>query len=159
MNKTEKTTMSVREMGQILGLSKTESYWLVHKQCFETTLVQGVMRVNVKSFEHWYANQIKHKKVDGTPPGEELRSYSYSVQEIADLLGVSDDVVYAFLKRDHIETFDVDTWMRIRTNDIMWYIPMKMKREKRNKSGKASPQERMQSVASQRLSTGKRLEA
>lgn len=109
MNKTEKTTMSVREMGQILGLSKTESYWLVHKQCFETTLVQGVMRVNVKSFEHWYANQIKHKKVDGTPPGEELRSYSYSVQEIADLLGVSDDVVYAFLKRDHIETFDVDT--------------------------------------------------
>lgn len=45
MNKTEKTTMSVREMGQILGLSKTESYWLVHKQCFETTLVQGVMRV------------------------------------------------------------------------------------------------------------------
>ena len=52
MNKPEKTTMSVREMGQILGLSKTESYWLVHKQCFETTLVQGVMRVNVKSFEH-----------------------------------------------------------------------------------------------------------
>lgn len=32
-------------------------------------------------------------------------------------------------------------------------------KEKRNKSGKASPQERMQSVASQRLSTGKRLEA
>ena len=122
MNKPEKTTMSVREMGQILGLSKTESYWLVHKQCFETTLVQGVMRVNVKSFEHWYANQIKHKKVDGTPPGEELRSYSYSVQEIADLLGVSDDVVYALLKRDHIETFEVDTWMRIR-KDIFetWY--------------------------------------
>lgn len=122
MNKTEKTTMSVREMGQILGLSKTESYWLAHKQCFETTLVQGVMRVNVKSFEHWYANQIKHKKVDGTPPGEELRSYSYSVQEIADILGVSDDVVYALLKRDHIETFDVDNWMRIR-KDIFeaWY--------------------------------------
>ena len=122
MNKPEKTTMSVREMGQILGLSKTESYWLVHKQCFETTLVQEVMRVNVKSFEHWYANQIKHKKVDGTPPGEELRSYSYSVQEIADLLGVSDDVVYALLKRDHIETFEVDTWMRIR-KDIFetWY--------------------------------------
>ena len=47
---------------------------------------------------------------------------TYSVQEIADLLGVSDDVVYALLKRDHIETFEVDTWMRIR-KDIFetWY--------------------------------------
>lgn len=103
MNKPEKITMSVHEMGQILGLSKTESYLLVHKQCFETTLVQGVVRVNIKSFEHWYANHIKHKKVEGTPPGEELRSYSYSVQEIADILDVSDDVVYALLKQDHIE--------------------------------------------------------
>lgn len=122
MNKPERTTMSVREMGQMLGLCKTESYWLVHKQCFETTLVQGIMRVNIESFEHWYANQIKYKKIDGTPPGEELRSYSYSVQEMADLLGVSDDVVYALLKRDHIETFEIDTWMRIR-KDVFekWY--------------------------------------
>ena len=97
MNKPERTTMSVRERGQMLGLCKTESYWLVHKQCFETTLVQGIMRVNIESFEHWYANQIKYKKIDGTPPGEELRSYSYSVQEMADLLDVSDDTVYAFL--------------------------------------------------------------
>lgn len=122
MNKPERTTMSVREMGQMFGLCKTESYWLVHKQCFETTLVQGIMRVNIESFEHWYANQIKYKKIDGTPPGEELRSYSYAVQEMADLLGVSDDVVYALLKRDHIETFEVDTWMRIR-KDVFekWY--------------------------------------
>lgn len=122
MNKPERTTMSVREMGQMLGLCKTESYWLVHKQCFETTLVQGIMRVNIESFEHWYANQIKYKKIDGTPPGEELRSYSYSVQEMADLLGVSDDTVYSLIKRDHIETFEVDTWMRIR-KDVFekWY--------------------------------------
>lgn len=74
MNKQERTTMSVREMGQMLGLGKTDSYWLVHRKHFETTLVQGVMRVNIESFEHWYANQIKYKKIDGTPPGEELRA-------------------------------------------------------------------------------------
>lgn len=122
MNKPEKSTMSVLEMGRLLGLSKTESYWLVHKRCFETTLVQGVMRVNIASFEHWYANQIKRKKVDGTPPGAELRSYSYSIQEIADLLDVSADVVYTLIKRYHIETFEVDTWMRVR-KDVFekWY--------------------------------------
>ncbi len=51
MDTKDKTTMSVMEMGQILGLKKTDAYWLVHKQCFETTLVQGVMRVNINSFE------------------------------------------------------------------------------------------------------------
>lgn len=58
MSTPERKTMSVREMGQILGLGKTESYWLIHRNHFETTLVQGMMRVNIESFEHWYANQI-----------------------------------------------------------------------------------------------------
>lgn len=88
MSKTRKTTMSVPEMRQLLGIGKTDSYWLVHKQCFETILVEGKMRVVIDSFEHWYANQIKYKKVDGTPPGEELRSNSYSPPEIAEMLGL-----------------------------------------------------------------------
>ena len=36
-----KTTMSVTEMRRVLGLGKTDSYWLVHKQCFETIMVAG----------------------------------------------------------------------------------------------------------------------
>ena len=32
---TTKTTMSVREMRQLLGLGKTDSYWLLHKNLFE----------------------------------------------------------------------------------------------------------------------------
>ena len=114
MDEKKRTTMSVPEMRRMLGLGKTDSYWLVHRQCFETIIVAGKMRVVIDSFEHWYANQIKYKKVDGSPPGTELRAYSYSVQEMAELLGVSDDTVYTLIKRDHIETFEVDTWMRIR---------------------------------------------
>ena len=118
----EKTTMSVMEMGRLLGLKKTDSYWLVHKQCFETTLVQGVMRVNIASFEHWYANQIKRRKVDGSPPGMELRAYSYSIAEMAEILAVPDYVAYDLIKRYHIETFEVDSWKRIR-KDVFeaWY--------------------------------------
>lgn len=118
----EKTTMSVMEMGRLLGLKKTDSYWLVHKQCFETTLVQGVMRVNIESFEHWYANQIKRRKVDGSPPGMELRAYSYSIAEMAEILAVPDYVAYDLIKRYHIETFEVDSWKRIR-KDVFeaWY--------------------------------------
>ena len=63
----KKTTMSVPEMRRMLGLRKTDSYWLVHKQCFETVIVKGKMRIVIDSFEHWYANQVKYKKVDGPP--------------------------------------------------------------------------------------------
>ena len=120
--KKKKTTMSVTEMRKMLGLGKTDSYWLVHKNCFETIIVNGKMRIVIDSFEKWYANQIKHAKVDGPPPGEELRAYSYSVREIAEMLSIDDSSVYYLIKRDQIPTFKVETWTRIRKEDFdKWY--------------------------------------
>lgn len=46
-----KTSMSVMEMGRSLGLDKTDSYWFIHKEQFETRIVAGKMRVMVESFE------------------------------------------------------------------------------------------------------------
>ena len=118
----KKTTMSVREMREMLGLKKTDSYWLVHRNFFKTVLVNGKMRVDIESFEKWYANQVKHKKVNGPPPGEELRRMSYSPQEIAELLHISDSSVYYLIERDHIPAFRVDTWIRIKKTDFRaWY--------------------------------------
>ena len=70
----------------------------------------------------WYANQFRHSKVNGPPPGAELRAYSISVKEMAGLLGVSDDAAYAIIKRDQIETFDAEHRKRIR-KDVFekWY--------------------------------------
>ena len=118
----KKTTMSVREMREILGLKKTDSYWLVHKNYFKTVLVNGKMRIDIESFEKWYANQVKYKKVSGPPPGKELRKISYSPQEIAEILHISDSSVYYLINRDHIPTFKVDTWIRIKKTDFQeWY--------------------------------------
>jgi len=118
----KKTTISIREMREMLGLKKTESYWLVHRDYFKTILVNGKMRVDIESFEKWYANQVKHKKVDGPPPGAELRKMSYSPQEIAEILHISDSSVYYLINRDHIPTFKVDTWIRIKKTDFRaWY--------------------------------------
>ena len=102
----KKTTMSVAEMGKMLGLGKTEPYWLVHKNCFETIMVNGK----------------KRKKVNGPPPGEELRANSYSVQEIADMLSLDNTSVYYLIRRDQIPTFKAETWTRIRKSDFeKWY--------------------------------------
>lgn len=64
-----KTTMSVREMREILGLGKTDSYWLLKKKFFDVVLVNGKMRVVIESFEKWYANQVKYSKVKGPLQG------------------------------------------------------------------------------------------
>ncbi|MDQ9769189.1 hypothetical protein RFZ33_19185, partial [Acinetobacter baumannii] len=48
----EKTWMTVPEMGNLLGLKKTERYWLVHKNFFECKEIAGQMRVNIESFEN-----------------------------------------------------------------------------------------------------------
>ena len=122
MPEKKKTTMSVTEMRKLLGLGKTDSYWLVHKNCFETIMVNGKMRIVIDSFEKWYAKQIKHVKVDGPPPGEELRAYSYSVRDIAQMLSIDESSVYYLIKRDQIPTFKFETWTRICKKDFdKWY--------------------------------------
>ena len=65
--------MSVHEMGDMLGLKKTDRYWLVHKNYFRTETLLGKMRVEIASFEKWYANQDWYHKVNGEAPGKELR--------------------------------------------------------------------------------------
>lgn len=117
-----KTTMSVSEMQRMLGLCRAEAYWLVHQNVFDTIIVEKKMRVVIASFEKWYANQLRRSKVNGPPPGAELRACSLSVKEMSALLGISDDTAYTIIKRDQIETFEVDYWTRIR-KDVFekWY--------------------------------------
>lgn len=117
-----KRTMSVPEMRRLLGVKKTESYWLVHRNFFKTELVGGRMRVDVESFEKWYANQVKHKKVNGEAPGKELVGNSYSFREAANLLGVNSSNLYEIWKKNGLKTILVDFVMRIPMEEFeQWY--------------------------------------
>ena len=109
----ERTMMTVHEMGDLLGIKKTDRYWLLHKGFFKTKVVLGKTWIDIASFEKWYANQVKYKKVNGEEPGKELKAWSYSPQELAQELGVTDSVLYDILKRENIETVTVDYWKRI----------------------------------------------
>ena len=122
METKQKKTMSVREMGRLLGLKKVESYWLVHKEFFDTVLISGKMRVVIESFEHWYAGQVKYRKVTGEPPGERLRQASYSAQDMGKMLGVSEDVAYSIINRYELPTILVDYWKRVPRDAFeKWY--------------------------------------
>lgn len=118
----KRTWMTVPEMGKLLGLKKTDRYWLVHKNVFESKEIAGKIRINIASFEKWYANQIKYHKVTGEEPEKELKSWSYSVKEVADLLGVDDYLVYELLKKNQMEAVIVDYWKRIPKESFQnWY--------------------------------------
>ena len=108
-----KRTISVPEMRKLLGIKKTESYWLVHKNYFKTELINGTMRVDIASFEKWYANQTKHKKVTGEKPGAQLCAASYSFRDVANMLGEYDGTIYDLWNRKGLPTVTVNYRKRI----------------------------------------------
>ena len=118
----KRTWMTVPEMGKLLGLKKTDRYWLVHKNVFESKEIAGKIRINIASFEKWYANQVKYKKVGGEEPGKELREKSYSFKEAANILGIHDCDLYDIWKNEKLEYITVDFVRRIPV-DIFekWY--------------------------------------
>lgn len=105
---TTKTTMSVRKMRQLLGLGKTDSYWLLHKNLFEVILINDKRRIVISSFEKWYANQVKYHKVNGSPPGEELCKRSYSVPDTAEILKVKPETIYTLIRQGKLKTETTD---------------------------------------------------
>lgn len=117
-----KKSMSVTEMRHLLGIGKTDSYWLVKKNYFETVIIAGKMRVMVDSFEKWYDSQLHYKKVDGTPPGKNWTGITFSVREAADSLGVSDSSIYELIKKKMFHTVKVGQATRIYKDSFEeWY--------------------------------------
>ena len=108
-----RTTMTVLEMGRMLGLKKTESYYLVHKQYFDTLEIAGSMRIVIDSFETWYASQTKYCKTDGPEPGSALKARSYSVKEISELLMIHESSAYDLVRKKNFPTEVVNGAMRI----------------------------------------------
>lgn len=106
----KKKSMSVREMGNLLGVKKTESYWIVHKNYFETRIIHGRMRVMVDSFEEWYKNQCEYIKV------EEVNSVAktlYTTAEIADILQITRQTAYQLIHKKLFQSIKTDKGYRI----------------------------------------------
>ena len=118
--------MSVKEMGDLLGIRKTDRYWLVHKNFFATKTMYGKMWVNIASFEKWYANQTTYKKITGEAPGAELMEWSLSPRDIMHLLDIPEYRVYDLIKEKGWEIVTVDYRMRITKESFFrWYQSQK----------------------------------
>ncbi len=81
----EGTTMTVQAMGRLLGLKKTESYYLLHKHHFETVTINHQLRVVRASFEHGTRIRTSRERWTGPEPGA-TSDVVDCVAEIADML-------------------------------------------------------------------------
>lgn len=119
----KKKSMSVLEMARILGIKKTDSYWLIKRKFFKVIVVAGNMRVMIDSFEEWYDNQVHYKKANGTPPGKKLNVTTMSVLEAANLLGVSQSTIYSLIgQTECIKTIKSGIHRRIERKSFEeWY--------------------------------------
>lgn len=61
----------------------------LHKNLFETTTVNGKMRIFVDSFEQWYNSQLRYRKVNEPEPAM-LEGNSMTLKEFAEELGISE---------------------------------------------------------------------
>lgn len=106
----------------MLGIGKTESYWLLQNKGLRTFLFQGCMRIKKEDFWDWYDRQTKHRLIGGPPPGRALQEMSYSVRELTELLSVSRDTIYALLKKNVFDTFQADGHTRVTKDSFeRWY--------------------------------------
>lgn len=136
-------TMSVREMGRMLGLKKTEAYYLVNQNLFKINRSQGVMRVDIESFEEWYENQDRYCKVGGPPPGKKLRQSSYSTKDISRILGITVSRAQELILEKDLPIITVDYRRRVPIAAFdAWYQSQSHYRNEKDRERDAADEER-----------------
>ncbi len=114
----DKKTMSVPDVMRILGLGKTATYRLINQCRFKTYLVLGKMRVDVDSFEDWYAGQFHYEKVNGERPGKKYGK-TLSPLTVAKVLGIPRSTANDLMNDGIVEFIWVDGKRRIKKRALI----------------------------------------
>ena len=132
-----KKTMSVPEMRRLLGLKKTDSYWLVHRNFFQTYIVNGQMRVDIASFEEWYEHQIMYQKVGRMPTITDLEKDYIRLQDAAALAGVTSGTITKWIQMEHFSSVGAGKALRIHWNEFLKWLKEYQEATQRRKKQKS----------------------
>lgn len=112
----------VPELSKMLGIGKTESYWILKHRDIQTITLNGQIRIMKNSFWEWYGNQTKYRIQNGPEPGEKLKADSYSARDIMALLGVSKYSAYRVMEIPALTQITIDYQKRITKESFdRWY--------------------------------------
>ena len=138
-------TISVKRMAQLLGIGKTESYWLLNKHFFKTVQIYGHTRIDMESFNQWYASQSEYKKVserfvvDDPVRQERWRQNFessdpeyYMIREAAEKYDISKSNIYYWIRSGKVYSVtkdkmtllprrSFDLWMKQMRKEKKWH--------------------------------------
>lgn len=118
----EGESFPVSELRRLLGIGKTDSYWVLKHRELKTVTAKGKLRILKSGFWEWYDNQTKYHIPNGPPPGQSLNAMSYSVSDLTELLAVSEYVIYSLISRNIFKTFIADYCTRVTKESFdLWY--------------------------------------
>lgn len=113
----------VRDLRKMLGIGKTDSYWILKNRDIQTVTINGKIRILKDSFWNWYSNQTKYHIIGGPEPGEALKADSYSVHDLMELLDISESIAYTLIAKEVFDVFKVDYQMRITKESFEGWYP------------------------------------
>ena len=130
----EKRCYTVKELQEILGISRPTVYELLKRNEFRWIQIGTKYRISKKSFDDWLDKKMEQYRVSKDPALQKtmsvpemrkllgLKKTSYSFQEAANLLGVNNANLYEIWKREKRKTITVDFVMRIPKEEFeKWY--------------------------------------
>lgn len=118
----KKTTYSVEELGQRLGLKEATAYELIAKGHFEIVEALGKRRITKESFERWYASQSDYRTVEDQALDADIIAVTYGLPEIARMLGTHRQNIYDIASKGHFELIRVGRHNRVtKVSFDKWY--------------------------------------
>ena len=121
LNYRDKMTITVPELGRILGLGKTSVYRLISKKEFKTFRVFGKARVDVDSFEKWYQGQFHYKKIDGEKPGSNYPD-TVSPTTVKTVLGLANSSAQRLINSGSFEYIIINGQRRILKDSFIEWL-------------------------------------
>lgn len=108
-------------MGRLLGLGKTAVYRLVNQTNFKKYIVFDKVRIDLDSFEEWYANQFHYQKITGERPGKN-HGDTFAPGTLGKILGISKSSGYDLMNNGKVDFVIINGERRVlRQSFEDWY--------------------------------------
>lgn len=112
-NKLKQNSYSVQDVAAMLNVNKDTVYERIKNHEFETFQYEHITRITRESFDKWYKSQNKLRLSEDRRHDDKRRKFSYSQPQIARILGVNRNTVYAIVKREAFECITVAGQTRV----------------------------------------------
>ncbi len=121
---------SAKDIGEMLNISESYAYEVMKAGGVKPIIVDYLQRFPKDAFDQWYAGQSRYRTQEDRIRDSELEEASMSLPDIARLLDVSRNTVYAILKsksgRDLLEVITVADRKRVMNDSFeRWYVRQK----------------------------------